>query len=239
MPIFLLNDEVAFPPPELADDESGILAVGGDLSVARLLLAYSIGVFPWYDQEASPILWHAPAWRMVLEPAGLHRSRSLRKALRRTPLELRWDSAFERVMDHCARVPRPGQDGTWLNDDMRQAYLALHRRGFAHSAEAWRGDTLVGGLYGVTLGGAFFGESMFSLETDASKIVFARTVEALTARGYTLIDCQVYTDHLASLGAVEWPRARFSEALAEALRITPDEAWPRQPRPAASAPDPA
>lgn len=210
----------------MADESSGILAVGGDLSPPRLMLAYAHGIFPWYDEETSPILWHSPSWRMVLEPGALHVSRSLRKTLRKQPFELRWNTAFAAVLEHCAGVPRPDQDGTWLNREMQQAYLELHRLGHAHSAEAWLGDRLVGGLYGVTIGGAFFGESMFSLEANASKVVFVQTVRALEARGYSLIDCQVHTDHLARFGAVEWPRARFLDALRAAIQCEPEGVWP-------------
>lgn len=226
MPIFLLNEQLVFPDPEQADDATGILAVGGDLDPARLLLAYRKGIFPWYDEAQSPILWHSPAWRMVLPPERLHVSRSLRKTMRKQPYQLRYDTAFSAVLHHCASVPRPGQDGTWLNPDMRAAYRSLHARGYAHSAEAWDGDRLVGGLYGVTLGGAFFGESMFALAPNASKIVFVTLVRALAQAGYQVIDCQVYTDHLATFGAVEWPRRRFQQALAAALHLRPAPVWP-------------
>lgn len=227
MPIYLLNEQLVFPDPEDADEATGILAVGGDLDPARLLLGYRKGVFPWYDEAQSPILWHSPAWRMVLPTERLHVSRSLRKAMRKAPFDLRYDTAFPAVLQRCASVPRPGQAGTWLNADMRSAYRRLHAMGHAHSAEAWAGDQLVGGLYGVTLGGAFFGESMFSLATNASKIVFVTLVEALANAGYTLIDCQVYTEHLATFGAVEWPRRRFLRALDAALHQRPDPVWPK------------
>lgn len=230
MPIYLLDDALAFPDPQRADPGTGILAVGGDLSPARLVLAYSLGVFPWYDADATPILWHSPAWRFAMRPEDLYVGRSLRKTLRRAPFELRYDTAFDAVLRHCAAVPRPGQDGTWLNDEMRAAYAELHRRGFAHSAEAWRDGRLVGGLYGVTLGGVFYGESMFALEADASKVVYATLVPLLGAAGYRLVDCQVYTDHLARFGAREWPRATFLEALEDALALHPDPAWPGQER---------
>ncbi len=225
MPIYLLNDDLAFPDPQKAD-ESGILAVGGDLSVPRLLMAYSLGVFPWYDERTAPILWHSPPWRMVLWPQELHVSKSLRKTLRRDAFEIRYDTVFPEVLEHCSRVPRPGQIGTWLNVDMQRSYMELHQRGHAHSAEAWLDGKLVGGLYGVTMGSAFFGESMFALETDASKVAFVHAVRRLEALGYTLIDCQVYTEHLASFGADEIPRHEFLGALARALTRTPSEVWP-------------
>lgn len=226
MPIYLLNDELIFPAPHQADEGTGILAVGGDLSVPRLLLAYRQGIFPWYDEDQSPILWHAPPWRMVLPPEQLHVSRSLKKRMRKAPYTIRFNTAFSAVLQHCASVPRPGQGGTWLNADMQAAYRRLHFAGHAHSAEAWDGDRLVGGLYGVTIGGAFFGESMFARATDASKIAFVTLVKALSEAGYTLVDCQVYTEHLATFGAVEWPRHRFQKALAQSIMLRPDPVWP-------------
>ena len=215
MPIYRLDDRLLFPPPELAED-SGLLAVGGDLRPERLLLAYSLGIFPWYS-EGTPILWHSPDPRMVLVPSRLHVSRSLRKTLRRGRFEVRLDTAFAAVVDSCAETAREGQDGTWITDEMREAYVELHRRGYAHSAEAWEGDELVGGLYGVSLGRAFFGESMFARRPDASKVAFVTLVRWLTRWGVDLIDCQVYTQHLARLGAVEWPREQFLLELRSAL----------------------
>jgi leucyl/phenylalanyl-tRNA--protein transferase len=215
MPIFRLDDRLVFPPPDMAEP-NGILALGGDLRPERLLLAYSMGIFPWYSEDM-PILWHSPDPRMVLTPATLHLGRSLRKAVRKRPYDVRLDTAFAAVIEACAGTPREGQNGTWITDEMKDAYIELHRRGLAHSAEAWQGDRLVGGLYGVSIGGAFFGESMFAHATDASKIAFVTLVRQLAAWGIELIDCQVYTDHLASLGAEEWPRARFLAALERAL----------------------
>lgn len=232
LPIFRLNERLVFPDPFLADERSGILAVGGDLSPRRLLLAYSQGIFPWYDEAESPILWHSPLWRMVLRPADLHVGRTTEKWIRRGTYTLRYDHAWPEVIARCATVPRPGQDGTWLNRDMARAYTRLFEQGHAHSAEAWRDGKLVGGLYGVTLGGVFFGESMFSLEPNASKVVFCSLVPALAALGYTLVDCQVYTEHLARFGATEWPKARFQAALAAGLRVQPAQVWPRTAGPA-------
>jgi leucyl/phenylalanyl-tRNA--protein transferase len=191
--------------------------VGGDLRPERLVLAYSMGIFPWYSR-GQPILWHSPDPRMVLLPAELHVPASLRKTLRRAPYRLTLDTAFAAVIDGCAQVPRPGQRGTWITPAMRKAYLELHRRGLAHSAEAWSGDSLVGGLYGVGLGAAFFGESMFALAPDASKVAFVTLVQQLRRWGTTLVDCQVYTDHLARFGAQEWSRADYLRALREALK---------------------
>ncbi len=225
MPIYLLSEDLVFPDPRKAD-RSGILAVGGDLSPDRLLLAYHLGIFPWYDEQTAPILWHSPPERMVLWPDRLHVSRSLRKRLRRGTYEIRYDTTFSEVLLRCAQTPREGQAGTWLNPEMRRAYGELHRRGYAHSAEAWQDGRLVGGLYGITLGAVFFGESMFSLAPDASKAAFATLVPQLAADGYRLIDCQVYTDHLASLGAEEIPRDEFLANLHQSLDEQPRRVWP-------------
>lgn len=215
MPVYRLGAELAFPPVE-ASDPSGLLALGGDLSPERLLLAYSEGIFPWYS-EGQPILWHSPDPRCVLVPAELRVSRSLAKTLRRGRFEVRLDTAFADVIRACAEIPRPEQDGTWITPEMQQAYCTLHRLGFAHSAEAWEEGRLVGGLYGVSLGSAFFGESMFALTSDASKVAFAVLVRQLERWGFALIDCQLHTDHLARFGARPWPRARFLQALERCL----------------------
>ena len=216
MPVFRLSDQIAFPPPELAD-ESGLLAVGGGLEPERLLLAYASGIFPWYS-EGQPILWHAPDPRMVLLSSELNVSRSLRKSIAKTELRITLDQAFSQVMRRCAEIERPDQDGTWITNAMFQAYEQLHDLGFAHSCEAWRGDDLVGGLYGVSIGDVFFGESMFATESDASKIAFVKLVRQLSAWGVELIDCQVYTEHLERFGADEWAREHFQEALEDAIR---------------------
>ena len=215
MPVFRLDQRLAFPPAELAED--GLLAVGGDLSPARLVLAYSSGIFPWYS-AGQPILWHSPDPRMVLLPDELHVPRSLEKVMRRRPYRLSLDTAFGEVIAACARTRRPGQRGTWITRDMQRAYGELHRLGLAHSAEAWQGERLVGGVYGVALGRAYFGESMFAHQTDASKIAFVTLARQLRRWAFSLIDCQVHTDHLARFGAVEWPRAQYLAALQAALR---------------------
>ncbi len=215
MPVFRLNARLAFPPPELAD-ESGLLAVGGDLEPQRLLLAYSLGIFPWYS-EGLPILWYSPDPRLVLEHRELVVSRSLKKTLRRGHYRVTLDTAFDRVIRACADAPRPGQHGTWITEDMVCAYRRLHDLGYAHSAEAWLDGELAGGLYGVSLGAGFFGESMFARADDASKVAFVTLVEQLGRWGIDLIDCQVHTEHLARFGAVEWPRDRFLRRLAGAL----------------------
>jgi leucyl/phenylalanyl-tRNA--protein transferase len=215
VPVFRLDDRLVFPPPALAED--GLLAVGGDLRPERLLLAYASGIFPWYD-EGQPILWHSPDPRMVLDTASLHVPASLRKTIRRRPYRLTLDAAFDEVIAGCAAVRRPEGPGTWITPAMREAYSELHRQGVAHSAEAWEGETLAGGLYGVSLGGAFFGESMFARRPDASKVAFVALVEQLGRWGITLVDCQVYTEHLERFGAEEWTRARYLAALGRALK---------------------
>lgn len=208
-------DPLRWPPvSETADD--GILAVGGDLSVRRLVAAYSHGIFPWYS-EGLPILWHCPDPRFVLEPKALHVPKSLEKQIKRGTYEVRLDTAFADVIDACAKTKRPGQRGTWITRDMRRAYLELHRQGLAHSAESWLDGKLVGGLYGVSLGKVYFGESMFAAAPDASKVAFVTLVRQLTAWGIELIDCQQETEHLARFGAESWPRERFIERLEQLI----------------------
>jgi leucyl/phenylalanyl-tRNA--protein transferase len=215
VPVYRLDKRLIFPDPEEA--EEGLLAVGGDLSPERLLLAYAEGIFPWYE-EGSEILWHSPDPRTVLLPADLHVPRSLERTIRRGSYRLTLDAAFDEVVAACATAPRPGQEGTWITAEMREAYVTLHRLGFAHSAEAWEGDHLAGGLYGVCLGGAFFGESMFTRVPDASKAAFVSLVRQLERWGINLIDCQVETEHLERFGALPWPRRRFLAALDRALQ---------------------
>jgi leucyl/phenylalanyl-tRNA--protein transferase len=201
-----------FPPLERALKEpNGLLCAGGDLSIERLLAAYRRGIFPWYSGD-QPILWWSPDPRMVLRCDELKVSRSLAKSVRNKGYELRVDSAFRRVLAGCA-APRADDAGTWLGEDMRRAYLALHRAGYAHSFETWQRGELVGGLYGVALGRMFYGESMFSRATDASKVALVALVEELRTRGFPLVDCQVRTPLLASLGACEIPRRDFLRAL--------------------------
>lgn len=216
MAVFRLGPELAFPPPEQSEPD-GLLAVGGDLSPQRLLLAYSLGIFPWYG-EGLPILWHSPDPRTVLLPEDLHVPRSLRRTLRQETYDVRLDTAFARVIERCANVARPDAEGSWITDDMRAAYLRLFELGFAHSVESFFEGRLVGGLYGVSLGSAFFGESMFAERSDASKVAFVRLVEQLERWGFELVDCQVHTRHLERFGAVRWPRERFLGALDRAVR---------------------
>lgn len=224
MPIYRLNsDPQAFPPPEDAEP-SGLLAVGGDLSPTRLVAAYSQGIFPW-PTEGLPLVWHSPDPRFVLEPAAIHVHRSLEKVLRRNTYDVRYDTAFEQVIDACAETPRPGQRGTWITDEMRSAYLRLHRLGLAHCVESWADGKLLGGLYGVSLGRAYFGESMFAHAPDASKVAFVTLARQLVEWDFAFIDCQVETEHLARFGAQPWPRTRFLETLADALE-TPTRRGP-------------
>ena len=212
-----LRGNAPFPPVEKAlQSPNGLLCAGGDLSTERLLAAYGRGIFPWFS-EGDPILWWSPDPRMVLFPEELKVSRSLRKAAARGAFEIRMDTAFEQVMEACSQ-PRDGQGGTWIVPEIIAAYTELHRLGFAHSVEAWREGRLVGGLYGVSLGRAFFGESMFARETDASKVALVALVERLRARDYSVVDCQQNTHHLASLGAREIPRAAFSQLLQESIQ---------------------
>lgn len=206
MPVYRLVDAVVFPPPEGA--EQGLVAVGGDLRPERLIAAYQQGIFPWYS-EGEPIWWHSPDPRFVLNPTAIAVPRSLRKVMNKKPFEIRFDTAFEETIRRCGQKRRPGQRGTWITRDMKAAYLALHEMGYAHSAEAWQGDKLVGGLYGVSIGDMYFGESMFTDVDDASKVAFVSLAEWLVRQGIGLIDSQVYTDHLSRFGAEEWPRDEY------------------------------
>lgn len=209
-----------FPPVDTAlDYPNGLLAAGGDLSPATLLCAYRQGIFPWFSPE-DPILWWCPDPRMVLYPQKLKISRSFKRALRQKDYEIRIDSAFVEVMKKCAE-PRDGQRGTWITGQMIDAYSKLHELGIAHSVETWSSGILVGGLYGISLGKMFFGESMFSRKTDASKIAFAHLVRFLEKEGVAMIDCQMKTAHLESLGAEEIPRELFCRLVAE-LTSMPD-----------------
>lgn len=206
------SDPAHFPDPVYALEEpNGLLAVGGDLSPARLLNAYRQGIFPWYS-EGQPILWWSPAPRAVLFPERLRLSRSLQKTLRKGQMQVTLDQNFAAVIEACSEA-RADQDGTWITTEMKQAYQHLHRIGFAHSVEVWQGEKLVGGLYGVSMGKVFFGESMFSRISDASKVALAHLVQQLTAWDFALIDCQVGSPHLFRLGAEEIPRDAFLSLL--------------------------
>ena len=217
-PIRFLGEALAFPPPEAAGPD-GLVAAGGDLSPERLMLAYRSGIFPWFNDD-SLILWWSPDPRMVLFPERLKVSKSMRKTLERGDFTITRNQAFPEVIRACARIRRKGEQGTWITRQMEVAYNRLHRLGHAVSYEAWQGDALVGGLYGVDLGGIFCGESMFSTVPNASKAAFIHMVRELSGKGYSMIDCQVYTPHLASLGAEPIPRADFLERLRKALKPT-------------------
>jgi len=216
MPVFRLPQEHFFPPPSLSES-NGLLAIGGDLHPQRLILAYMSGVFPWYS-EGQPILWFSPDPRYVLDPKRFHVGRSLKKKLKKNEFRVTLDSAFEDVIDNCAKKKRPMQYGTWITADMRQAYLTLHEMGYAHSVEVWREGMLVGGLYGVNVGNLFSGESMFAHQSDASKIGFVWLMSQMMSWGIELCDCQVYTDHLKRFGAENIPRDQYLRGIVELVR---------------------
>lgn len=212
MPCYQLDEELWFPPVEAAED-FGLLAVGGDLSPERLLLAYSLGIFPWYN-PGEPVLWWSPDPRCVLFPAELHISRSMRKFMRNNPYRVSVDENFAGVIYWCRRLRKKlDGSGTWITPEMEKAFVRLHELGFAHSVECWDGDELVGGIYGVCLGYYFCGESMFSRRPNASKLVLIHLVQKLGALGFELLDCQQTTDHLLSLGAKEISRLEFQHHL--------------------------
>lgn len=215
MPVYRLPEELIFPPPEKAIKE-GLLAVGGDLRVERLLLAYSMGIFPWYSEE-DPILWWSPDPRLILYPREFHASRSLLKLIRQGRFRITTDVAFESVIRGCAEDRGAGHEGTWIVPEVIDAYCRLHELGFAHSVEAWQEHRLVGGLYGVSLGGVFFGESMFKRVDNASKVAFAVAVAHLSGMRFDLIDCQVSTMHLKRMGAREVGRRVFLKQLRRSL----------------------
>jgi leucyl/phenylalanyl-tRNA--protein transferase len=215
MPVYLLSDDVIFPSPHLAS-EDGLLAVGGDLSQKRLLLAYSMGIFPWYS-EAEPILWWSPDPRLILYPQELRISKSLKKTIKKGLFRVTADQAFEQVIAECAKTRRENKEGTWIGENMIEAYCKLHESGFAHSVEAWREERLAGGLYGVSLGRCFFGESMFTRIANASKVAFVALVKHLKLSSIDIIDCQVTTRHLISFGAREIPRPLFLGQLKKSL----------------------
>lgn len=217
MPVFRLTDQLAFPSPHLATEE-GLLAVGGDLSIDRLLLAYSQGIFPWYS-EGQPILWWSPDPRMVLYPDEFKRSKSLDKTIRRELYQVTFDTAFGQVINACADTRIRNSEGTWITPEMRTAYTQLHEQGYAHSVEAWYHGQIVGGLYGICLGRIFFGESMFSTMTDASKVCLVELVKFARNQEFTIIDCQVPTPHLRSLGARNIARRKFLTLLNQSLQF--------------------
>src|SRR6056297_650626 len=209
--VVFLSDRLAFPDVDQANEE-GLLAVGGDLSPERLLLAYQKGIFPWFNED-SLILWWSPDQRMVLFPKNIKVSKTMRKVLRNQKFRLTRNTCFETVLKHCSTIKREGQEGTWITKEMRNVYNVLYKKGVAVSYEVWEEDALVGGLYGVDLGNVFCGESMFSLQPNASKFAFIKLAQELEKKNYRVIDCQIYTDHLASMGAEKIPRKEFIKLL--------------------------
>jgi leucyl/phenylalanyl-tRNA--protein transferase len=208
MPLFALDKELIFPPASMAEPD-GLLAIGGDLSTERILLAYRNGIFPWFEGDVP--LWWSPDPRFVLFPQELKVSSSMKQLLKKNAFEFTIDKDFAGVIANCKNIRRDGQDGTWITEEMKFAYLDLHRQGYAHSAEVWKDGELAGGLYGIRLGKLFFGESMFSHYSNASKYAFISYVKQLESQGVELIDCQVYTKHLESLGARMVDREQFLE----------------------------
>jgi len=217
MPIFQLTDEIVFPDPELAEND-GLLAVDGDLSTERILLAYSQGIFPWYS-EGSRLLWWSPNPRLILKPSKIKRSKSLLRVLRSKKFVCKIDTNFEAVIKACAQTPRKGETETWLLDEMISAYMELHKLGFAHSIETYYDGELAGGLYGISLGKAFFGESMFFKKSDASKVALSYLCTQAEAMGFYFIDSQVETDHLKKMGAQNMQRSDFLKLLNKALEF--------------------
>lgn len=221
-----LTGNAPFPDPaDALVEPNGLLCAGADLTPERLLDAYRLGIFPWFSED-QPILWWSPDPRMVLFPAEFRISRTLRRTLRRGDYEIRLDGAFPEVIRACATTPRSGQRGTWITGNMRRAYLRLHELGWAHSVETWVKGELVGGLYGLAIGRMFYGESMFARQTDASKIAAAHLARFLEEQGFGMIDCQMRTEHLASLGAREIPRAEFATRLARLTASAAPARWP-------------
>jgi len=215
MSVFKLSSKLEFPPPSLAEP-NGLLCVGGDLSTERILLAYSSGIFPWYS-ENEPVLWWSPDPRLILYPEKIKISRSLKKKIKTNTFKVTIDQAFNDVIYACANTRIQNSEETWLTDEMIAAYKRLHKEGFAHSIECWKDDELAGGLYGISLGGCFFGESMFTNISDASKIALVKLADFLKENGFDLIDCQITTDHLTSMGGFEVPRQTFLKQLKNSL----------------------
>lgn len=224
MPVFRLTDDILFPRPNLAE-ENGLLAVGGDLSPGRLISAYRLGIFPWYS-EGDPILWWFTSPRFVIYTDAFRVPKRLARDIKKSLYRVTMDQAFERVIASCASVRTRNGEETWITEEMKRAYCLLHSLGFAHSVECWKGDELAGGLYGVALDRVFFGESMFTLLPNGSKIALASLVSFLQHRGYKLIDCQMTTDHLRQFGACEITGREFRRHLKEYIStLSPDGSW--------------
>lgn len=215
MPIYLLTDKLNFPPVEGAED--GIVAIGGDLSPERLLLAYQKGIFPWYSEE-EPIIWHSPEDRFVLLPDELHISKSMQRVLNSDRFKVTFDTDFSFIIHQCANIDRKEQDGTWITGEMIKAYTELYYLGFAHSVEVWLDDKIVGGVYGVSIGKCFFAESMFHTVSNASKFALIKLVEFLKKYDFLFLDAQVFTEHVTTLGAKEIPRSEFIQMLQRGLK---------------------
>ncbi len=215
MPIYLLNDKIEFPPVEGA--EEGIVAIGGDLSSERLILAYKSGIFPWYNED-EPIVWHCPEQRFVLFLDELHVSKSMKRILNSNKFSVTFDRDFPFVINQCASVIRNGQDGTWIIKEMIDAYVNLHHLGYAHSVEVWHDERIVGGVYGICIGKCFFAESMFHTVSNASKIALIHLVKFLKKNHFLFLDAQVYTEHVATMGAIEIPRNEFMQLLNNGLQ---------------------
>ncbi len=213
--MYILTSDIYFPPVETAD-EDGFLAIGGDLSTERLLEAYRNGIFPWYNED-DPICWWSPDPRFVLYPDQLHISKSMQQIINRGKFDFSIDHAFEKVIRACSAVKRKDANGTWISEEMIEAYIKLHKLGYAISAESWQDEKLVGGLYGIKMGNLFFGESMFSIIPNASKFAFIQLIQQLKTTGLVLVDCQMHTKHLESLGAVMIPRKRFIKILEQQI----------------------
>ncbi len=211
MPIYQLSEELIFPDIELAE-ENGLLAIGGDLSVKRLVLAYESGIFPWYS-DGDPILWWSPNPRFVLKTNEVHISKSMRRVFNKSDWKFKINTAFKEVIDHCGAVPRDGQDGTWITEEMKLAYIELFEKDRALSFEVWKNNQLIGGMYGVLSRNYFAGESMFSLESNASKYALIKACEYLNSKSIEILDCQIYSEHLENMGAFEMTRSNFSEYL--------------------------
>ncbi|MCP3887286.1 MAG: leucyl/phenylalanyl-tRNA--protein transferase [Desulfobulbaceae bacterium] len=224
MPVFRLPDDLLFPSPELAEPD-GLLAIGGDLSPERIIMAYASGIFPWYS-EGEPLLWWSPAPRLVLFPKDFHLPRRLKRTINQNKFRITADTAFEKVISACAQTATRKDKGTWITTEMQQAYIRLHYLGFAHSIECWYNDELAGGLYGICLDNVFFGESMFTKVTDGSKVALATLIKSAKDLGIKLIDCQMTTDHLLSFGAKEISRDLFLEKLDEYVTAcAPQKKW--------------
>lgn len=224
MPLFRLSENIEFPPAWLARSD-GLLCIGGDLCAKRLILAYRSGIFPWFS-NSEPILWWSPDPRLVLFPSRIRVSKSLKKTIRKDCFSIRLNTAFEQTIVACSQSRQDKPEGTWLVDEMIDAYITLHKMGMAHSVEAWQGDRLAGGLYGVSLGKTFFGESMFSLVSNASKVALVALAHELDSQGFGMIDCQVTSGHLLRMGAQEITRGLFLDILDHSVdEIVPDSLW--------------